>query len=61
VAYAASIVSGVPVADGEELGQLGWFGRDTLRETLRGRLARPLLTACGYRDEAAYRRITVTG
>jgi 8-oxo-dGTP pyrophosphatase MutT (NUDIX family) len=52
VAYSASIISGVPVADGEELAGVGWFGRDALRSAPLGTFARSLLTACGYLDGA---------
>jgi 8-oxo-dGTP pyrophosphatase MutT (NUDIX family) len=52
VAYTATIVSGVPVADGDELAGVGWFRRDALRSVPLGRFARSLLTACGYLDAA---------
>jgi 8-oxo-dGTP pyrophosphatase MutT (NUDIX family) len=53
VVYTATIVSGVPEADGEELGQVGWFGPEALRSAPLSGFARALLTACGYLDEAA--------
>ncbi len=53
VVYTATIVSGVPAADGEELDQVGWFGPEALRSAPLSGFARTLLTACGYLDEAA--------
>jgi 8-oxo-dGTP pyrophosphatase MutT (NUDIX family) len=52
VAYTASIVSGVPVADGDELARVGWLRPDALGSLPLGRFARSLLTACGYLDAA---------
>ena len=52
VAYSASIISGVPVADGDELAGVGWFGRDALRSAPLAKFARSLLAACGYLDAA---------
>ena len=52
VAYTASIVSGVPVADGEELARVGWLEPDALPSLPLGRFARSLLTDCGYLDAA---------
>ena len=52
VAYTASIVSGDPVADGEELAAVAWFDPALLPKVPLSRFARALLTACGYVDGA---------
>jgi 8-oxo-dGTP pyrophosphatase MutT (NUDIX family) len=52
IAYTASIVSGIPVADGDELASVAWFEAAALREAPLSGFARALLTACGYLDEA---------
>jgi ADP-ribose pyrophosphatase YjhB (NUDIX family) len=48
IAYMASIVSGVPAADGDELADIAWFEAASLPEAPLSRFARALLTACGY-------------
>ncbi len=52
IAYTATVVSGVPAADGEELSRVCWFGTGELRAAPLSRYARALLTECGYLDPA---------
>jgi 8-oxo-dGTP pyrophosphatase MutT (NUDIX family) len=52
-AYSASIVSGIPVADGEELADVGWFPVASLGAVPLSRFARALLSACGYLEPVA--------
>ncbi len=45
--YEGSIVAGVPLPDGHELTDLGWFGPDALSDLELNPFARALLTATG--------------
>lgn len=55
-AYSASIVSGVPVADGVELADVGWFAPASLPAVPLSRFARALLTECRYLVPTAQQR-----
>lgn len=46
--YEAEITGGTPVADQDEVEEVGWFGREELAGIGLDRFARALLTATGY-------------
>ncbi|AVT31367.1 MULTISPECIES: NUDIX domain-containing protein [unclassified Plantactinospora] len=46
--YRAEIVTGTPVPDGDEVGEVGWFGRTELAALPLSRFARAVLRTTGY-------------